>query len=129
MNDRAFDPNAWFDAYRDALGPVNKAQQEGLKAFERFAQLNYAVAGDCLNSGLAHVQAAVDAKSPADLIGRGAELSARLGETLRGRIQEFVSMTNDAQSAFVQFAGENAARAASHTQAQTRAASHRHKST
>ena len=126
MNDRAFDPNAWFEAYRDALGPVCKAQQEGIKTFERLARFNFAVAGDCLDSGLAHAQAAVSARNPTELVGRGAELSTQLGEKLCGRVQELMSITTDAQSAFAHFTGETATRAASQaqgpvqTQAETR---------
>lgn len=119
MNDRAFDPNAWFEAYRDALGPVYKAQQEGIKTFERFARFNFAVAGDCLDSGLAHAQAAVAARNPTELVGRGAELNTQLGEKLCGRVQELMSITTDAQSSFAHFAGETASRAASQAQTAT----------
>jgi hypothetical protein len=123
MNDRAFDPNAWFEAYRDAFGPVYKAQQEGLKTLERLARFNYAVAGDYLDTGLAQAEAAVSAKSPTELVGRGAELGTRLGEKLCGRVQEFVSIATDAQSAFAHFADETATRASAQVQAGSRRAS------
>src|SRR2546430_1840906 len=61
MIDRTFDPNTMIAAAREAFAPVLKAQQEGFKTLERLARLQYAVAGDVLESGLARVN--VDRKS------------------------------------------------------------------
>ena len=74
MSDRTFDPNAWLDAYRETFAPVYKAQQEGFKTIERFARFQYSVAGDYLESGLAHAQAAFAAKNPAELLTKQAEI-------------------------------------------------------
>ncbi len=109
MNERTFNPNAWFEAYRDTFAPVCKAQEEGLKTLERFARFNYAVAGDYLETGLAQAHAAISAKNPAEFIGRGAELGKRLSEKLRGRVEEFVAIADHAQSEAAQ-ASESAAR-------------------
>lgn len=108
MTDRTFDPNAWFDAYREAFAPVYKAQQESFKAVERFARFQYAVAGDYLESGLAHAQAAFGAKTPADLLSKQAELGTQLGEKLRARAQEFATLASETQGTFTQFATEAA---------------------
>jgi phasin family protein len=113
MTDRTFDPNAWMDAYREAFAPVYKAQQESLKTFERFARFHYAVAGDCLESSLAQLQAAAHAKSPAELLTKQAELGTRFGEKLSGRMQEFISLTSEVQGHFAQAASDTAAKAAS----------------
>ena len=48
MSDRTFDPNTWFDAYRETFASVHKSQEDGFKAVERFARFQYAVAGDYL---------------------------------------------------------------------------------
>ena len=43
MSDRPFDPNTWFDAYKETFASVHKAQEEGFKAVERLARFQYAV--------------------------------------------------------------------------------------
>ena len=58
MIDRPFDPSTMIAAAREAFAPVLKAQQEGFKNIERLARLQYAVAGDVLENGLARVNAA-----------------------------------------------------------------------
>ena len=70
MSDRTFDPTTMIAAAREAFAPVLKAQQEGFKAVERLARLQYAFAGDVLETGLARVHAAFHATSPTELCGR-----------------------------------------------------------
>lgn len=120
MTDRTFDPNAWLDAYRDTFAPMYKAQQEGLKTLERLARFNYAVAGDYLDSGLAQAQAAVAAKTPAELMSRQAEIGTRFGEKLYGRVQELVNMTHEVQGTLAQVANETLGRAVSQAHSQAR---------
>ena len=110
MTDRTFDPNAWFEAYRETFAPVYKAQQEGLKTLERFARFHYAVAGDYLETSLAHVQAIVAAKSPSELMTKQAELGNRFGEKLSGRVQEFAALASEVQNTFSHVASEAAAK-------------------
>jgi hypothetical protein len=110
MNDRAYDPNAWMDAYRESFAPVYKAQQEGFRTFERIARFQYAVMGDYLESGLAHAQAAIAAKSPIDLIVKHVELGTQLGEKLRARAQEFSTLASEVQGSVATFASETGSR-------------------
>jgi len=112
MTDRTFDPNAWLDAYRETFAPVYKAQQEGFKTIERFARFQYSVAGDYLESGLAHAQAAFGAKNPAELLTKQAEIGTKLGEKISARIQEFVALASDAHGTFTQYATESVTKAA-----------------
>ena len=56
MTDRTFDLNTWLETYKETVASFSKAQQDGFKALERFARFNYAVAGDCLEAGLAHAK-------------------------------------------------------------------------
>ena len=111
MTDRSYDPNPWFDAYRDAFAPVSKYQQDSLKAVERLARFQYAIAGDYLESGLAQAQAAFGAKSATELLSKQAELGTQLGEKLRTRAQEFATLASEAQGTCNQFATEAAAKA------------------
>jgi Phasin protein len=70
MTTRTFDPNSLIAATREAFAPVLKAQQEGFKTFERLARLQYAVAGDVLESSLARVNAAFAASTPGELFSK-----------------------------------------------------------
>jgi hypothetical protein len=62
MFDRTFDPTTMIAAAREAFAPVLKAQQEGFKTIERLARLQYAVAGDVLESGLATVTSEIQSR-------------------------------------------------------------------
>jgi phasin family protein len=111
MTDRTFDLNTWLDAYRESFSSVQKAQEQGFKAVERFARFQYAVAGDYLEAGIAHTQAALAAKTPADLIAKQTELNANLGEKLRARAQEFATIATEVQGSVTSLATETTAKA------------------
>lgn len=112
MKDPNFDLNPWFDAYRGTFASVHKAQQEGFKAVERFARFQYALAGDCLEAGIEHAQATMlTEKSPAELLSKHVELGTRLGEKLRARAQEFLSLASEVQGTVATLAAEAADRA------------------
>jgi len=118
MIDRTFDLNTWLETYKESFASFSKAQQEGFKTLERFARFNYAVAGDCLEAGLAHAKAALTARAAvgtqavADLFAKQAELSNQLSEKLRARAQEFSSLASDVQESVSNFANDAANRAA-----------------
>jgi len=112
MSDRTFDPNNWLDAYRESFASVQKAQEQGFKAVERFARFQYAVAGDYLEAGIAHTQAALAAKTPAELLAKQTELHTRLSDKLRTRAQEFATIASEVQGSVTSFATETANKAA-----------------
>ena len=118
MTDRTFDLNAWLETYKETVASFSKAQQDGFKALERFARFNYAVAGDYLESGLAHAKAALTARAAvgtqalADLLAKQAELSNQLSAKLRVRAQEFSTLASEVQESVSSFAAEAASRAA-----------------
>ena len=111
LNDRTFDPSAMIAAAREAFAPVLKAQQEGFKTFERLARLNYAVAGDVLESGLARVNATFAAATAGELISKQTELHTQLVDKLRARAEEFATVTSEIQAKFSQLGSEIAAKA------------------
>ena len=88
MIDRTFDPTTLLNAARDAFAPVLKAQQEGFKNIERLARLQFAVAGDVLESNLARVNATFAATNPSELVNKQTELSTQLVDKLRARAEE-----------------------------------------
>ena len=118
MTDRAFDLNTWLETYKETVASFSQAQQEGFRALERFARFNYAVAGDCLEAGLAQAKAALSARAAvgtqavADLLARQAELSNELSEKLRARAEEFSGLAAEVQESVSTFAAEAATRAA-----------------
>lgn len=111
MIDKTFDPSTLINATREAFAPVMKAQQEGFKTFERLARLNYAVAGDVLESSLARVHASFAATTAGELMSKQSELHSQLVEKLRERAQEFSTVTSEIQAKFSQMGNEFAAKA------------------
>jgi len=111
MTDRTFDPNTMIAATREAFAPVLKAQHESFKTFERLARLQFAVAGDVLESGLARVNASFASGSPSELLSRQTELHSQLVDKLRARAEEFASVTSEIQSKLTEFGTEVAAKA------------------
>ena len=111
MTDRTFDTNQMLTAAREAFAPMFKAQQEGFKTFERLARLQYAVAGDVLETGFARVNAAFAAASPSELLSKHTELNTQFVDKLRARAEEFATVTSEMQAKFGQFGSEIAAKA------------------
>src|ERR1700682_1781401 len=106
MSDSTFDPTSIFEAYRNAFAPALKAQQEGIKAIDRVGRYQYAVAGDYMEWSLAQAKAALGAQSPAEFVSKQVELTTALSEKLRARVQEFITLTTDAQTSFTAVANE-----------------------
>jgi hypothetical protein len=94
MTDRMFNVNEMLETYRHALAPAIHAQQEGLKALDRLARYQYAVAGDYLEWSLNQAQAVIAARNPAELAAKQAELGSKMGEQLRGRVQELTTIAS-----------------------------------
>jgi hypothetical protein len=111
MTDQNFDPSKILSATREAFAPVLKAQQEGFKALERLARLQYAVAGDVLETGLARVNATFAASSPTELLNKQSELTSQFVDKLRTRAQEFATVTSEIQTKMSDFSTEIAAKA------------------
>jgi len=111
MTDRTFDPTQMLAAAREAFAPMLKAQQEGFKTFERLARLQYAVAGDVMESGIARMHAAFAATSPSELFSKHTELNSQFVDKLRARAEEFATVTSEIQAKINQFGTEIAAKA------------------
>ncbi|HZC85511.1 MAG TPA: phasin family protein [Steroidobacteraceae bacterium] len=111
MIDRSFDTNQMLTAAREAFAPMLKAQQEGFKTLERLARLQYAVAGDVLETGFARLNAAFAASSPTELFSKHTELNTQFVDKLRARAEEFATVTSEMQAKFSQFGSEIAAKA------------------
>lgn len=112
MTDQTFDPNALLETYRNALAPALHAQQEGLKALDRLARYQYAVAGDYLEWSLSQAQALLGAKTPAEIVAKQSELGSKISEQLRGRVQELNTIASEAQSTLSQLFNEASAKVA-----------------
>jgi hypothetical protein len=117
MTDRNLDLNAWLESYQDAFSSFSKAQQEGLRALERFARFHYAVAGDVLEAGLAQAKAswssraAIGTQAIAELLEKQAELGTQLSAKLKARAQEFSALAAEVQDSVGAFATDAANRA------------------
>ncbi len=111
MTDRTFDTNHMLAAAREAFAPMLRAQQEGFKTLERLARLQYAVAGDVLETGLARMHASFAAATPSELLSKQTELNTQFVDKLRARAEEFATVTSEIQAKFSQFGTEIAAKA------------------
>ncbi len=112
MTDRIFDATTLLETYRNAFAPALQAQKTGLKAFERLARFHYAVAGDVMEWSLTNVHAFLAAKNPSELVAKQAELGSKIGEQLRGRVQEFSTIASESQTALSQLFNEATAKVA-----------------
>jgi hypothetical protein len=106
MTDQQFDPQTIFDTYRNAFTPVIQAQQEGMKAIERFGRYRYAVAGEYLEWSLALAKALLNAQTPVEFVVKQVELGTALSEKLCARAQEWVSSTTDTANRITEAASE-----------------------
>jgi len=88
------------------LPPSCAPQEEYIKSMDRIARVQYAAAGDLLESSLAHAHVALEAKSPGDYLAKSTELGAKLGEKLRTRTQEIVTATAEGQGSVTRTAGD-----------------------
>jgi hypothetical protein len=111
MTNRTFDPQTLIAATREAFAPMLKAQQEGFKTLERLARLQYAVAGDVLESGLARVNATFVATTASELLNKQTELTSQFADKLRARAEEFATVTSEIQAKFSQLGNEMTATA------------------
>jgi phasin family protein len=111
MIDRTFDPTTLLNAARDAFAPVLKAQQEGFKNVERLARLQFAFAGDMLESSLARMNATLSATSPTELFSKQNDLNSQFVDKLRSRAQEFATVTSEIQTQIGQLGTQIAAKA------------------
>src|SRR5947207_12765781 len=80
MSDRTFDPNTMIAAARESFAPLLKAQQEGFKAVQRLARLQYSFAGDVLEPCMARVHTAFLATSPAERRNQQTQLTTQFVE-------------------------------------------------
>ncbi len=115
MNDTHFDAKAFSESYRSAFAPALKAQQEGVKTFDRFGRYQHAVAGDYLDWSVAQAKAVLDAKTPAELFSKQMQLTTALSETMRVRAQEFLKLATEAQNGLTDVVTEMTAKAAAET--------------
>lgn len=111
-----FDPKTLLETYRNAFAPASKAQQDGLKTFERVGRFQYAVAGDYLEWTLAQVAAVTSAQSPSEFVSKQTELAKALGDKLQARTQEFVTLATEAQTSLTQAMKDAAAKITEATQ-------------
>jgi hypothetical protein len=97
ISDIRLDSNAGLNSYRELLAPLLQVQQEGLKAVDRFARYEYALAGDCLKWSLAQFRVTLAASNPNDFFAKQAELGIKFSEQLHSRIQELARIESGRQ--------------------------------
>jgi phasin family protein len=99
---KLLDSKAMFSSYCEMLAPMLQVQQEGVKAFERFARHQMAVVNDCLESSLAQAKLSLATTAPAELMALQKELGTKLGDQLRSRHLELTTIASETQLALIQ---------------------------
>jgi len=110
--DLNFEPSAVFESDRTASAPAPRAQQEALKALDRFGRYHYSVAGDYLEWGVAQARAILTPCTPAEHVASQITLATQFGEKLQGRVREFVSLASETRASFRELVGDATARLA-----------------
>ena len=104
------DWNIWLDTYKETHASFSRAQHEGLRALERFARFQYAVAGDVLEAALAEAQATLSVRTTfgtqafAELMEKQVELGVKLSEKIRERAHEFSTLAAEVEDQVGSFA-------------------------
>jgi len=94
------------------IAPAPRAQQEALKALERFGRYHYSVAGDYLEWGVAQARAILTPCTPAEHVASQITLATQFGEKLQGRVREFADLASETRSSFRELVGDATARLA-----------------
>jgi Phasin protein len=108
--DLNFEPSPVFESGRTALAPALCAQQEAVKALERFGRYHYSVAGDYFEWGVAQARAIFAPGTPAEHVVSQTTLATQFGEKLQGRVREFVSLASETRATFNELVGDATAR-------------------
>jgi hypothetical protein len=94
----------------DALAPAVRAQLEAIKTIERFGRYHYSVAGDYLEWGVAQARAILAPGTPAEHLASQTTLATQFGETMQGRVREFVNLASETRATFNELVGDATAR-------------------
>jgi hypothetical protein len=103
---------AQLESATAAMAPAPRAQQEALKALERFGRYHYSVAGDYLDWSVAQARAILTPCTPAEHVASQITLATQFGEKLQGRVREFVSLASETRASFRELVGDATARLA-----------------
>ena len=106
MTNQNFDVNTVFETYRSAYAPFLRAQQEGLKAFERLAREQFAIAGDYLEMSMDASKAAMDAKTSEELVVVQRKLGAELSGKIQKHAERFAAIATESQKTVSELFGE-----------------------
>lgn len=95
-------------SFYEQVNSVNRNMMESALSFNEIsaraqavlARQQFEVAEICLEAGAQHVQAAVDATSPQDLISRQGEVMVEFGEKLVDMAQDVLDIHNQARIEF-----------------------------
>jgi len=103
---------AQLESATAAVAPAPRAQQEALKALERFGRYQYSVAGDYLDWSVAQARAILMPCTPAEHVASQITLATQFGEKMQGRVREFVNLASETRASFRELVGDATARLA-----------------
>jgi phasin family protein len=92
------DFSAYLEFAQRAGAPIGRMNELTARNVERIARLQYDMAGDWLQFGLAQMQATVEARDFGSLLSRQAELASQFVEKVSRRQQDLARLSTEAQA-------------------------------
>ena len=83
---------------KEALEPLRAVNGVAVEAFERLAQQNYAVLGDCINFAVNQARLPTTVANYGEFLTRQMEFTHAFGEQLARRTQEYVDIAGSVQA-------------------------------
>ena len=92
--------NTFIDLQKSAFAPFARFSEASLRSYERIVRHGYAVAGDVLEYGIAHLNVLTNAKDPAGLVSQQSGLAADFVAKQTNRSNDFFKLATEAQAEF-----------------------------
>jgi phasin family protein len=103
------DFGGYLEFAQRAAAPIGRLNELTARNVERMARLQYEMAGDWLQFGLAQMHATVEARDLGSLLSRQAEIAGQFVEKVSRRQQDLARLSNEAQADAARWFDESSA--------------------
>jgi phasin family protein len=103
------DFSAHLEFAQRAAAPIGRMNELAVRNVERMARLQYDMAGDWLQFGLAQMHATVEARDVGSLLSRQAEIASQFVDKLARRQQDLARLSTEAQADAARWFDESSA--------------------
>jgi phasin family protein len=103
------DFGGYLEFAQRAAAPLGRMNELAVRNVERMARLQYDMAGDWLQFGLAQMHATVEARDLGSLLSRQAEIASQFVEKISRRQQDLARLSTEAQADAARWIDETSA--------------------